>query len=91
MYTDVLRIGAGLHPALDAGVHARTRSLGADDGAYRQPARMIESGAMIHVFVSAKANSTLGGSGPGLGARCPPRAGTPSSWMGATADAHYLI
>jgi hypothetical protein len=63
MYTDVLRIGAGFHHALDAGVHARTRSLGSDDGAYRQPARMIESGAMIHVFVSAKANGILGGTG----------------------------
>jgi hypothetical protein len=65
--------------------------LGADDGAYRRPAGMIESGATIYVFVSAKANGIFGGSGPGFGACCPPRAGAPSSWMGATADARYLI
>jgi hypothetical protein len=65
--------------------------LGADHGAYRRPAGMIESGATIYIVVSAKANGIFGGSGPRFSACCPPRADAPSSWMGASANARYLI
>jgi hypothetical protein len=75
MYTYVQRPRVGFEGSRMTVYMCVHDHLGADHGAYRRPAGMIESGATSYIVVSGKRMVFLGGAGPVL-ARAARRAPT---------------